>query len=294
MTRAAQRTVGWLVGFLVSLASGLAILLSVADSGAQTASNAGTPGWGSVDEAWSPQAGLTRRSPLDAGLPWPRFAAYAPEDGVYLHGDELTELPLGAEPLSLALGDIDDDSRADLVIALHSAGDGWLALYRGNRQSHLFRNQEHTPFLSPARLMRLPVVADFVALGDFYNDAKTDIAVAAMGNEVVYWFGGDGQGDFAEAVAVPLNGMVTAAVAGQVNRRDGLTDLVLAVMTTAGPELQVFQSPDGALREAARRLPLPERIDWLLLGELDAAPERVCPILQRGGGGRAGPARLVS
>jgi len=277
MSRATQRTVGWLAGFLVSLASGLAILLSAVDSGAQTAANAGTPGWGSVDEAWWPQAGLTTQTPLDAAGPWPRFeayAAYAPENSAYLYGDEMTELPFDAEPLGMALGDIDDDSREDLVIALRSAGDGWLALHRGNRQSHLFRNQEHTPFLSPARLMRLPVVADFVALGDFDNDAKTDIAVAAMGDDVLYWFGGDGQGNFTEAVAVPLNGMVTAAVAGQVNRRDGLTDLVLAVMTTAGPELQVFQSPDGALREAARRLPLPERVDWLLLGELDAAPER--------------------
>jgi hypothetical protein len=54
-----------------------------------------------------------------------------------------------------------------------------------------------------------------------------------------------------------------------VNRRDGLTDVVAAVLTENGPEALVFEGPDGAFQSAPERIGLIGPATCLALGQLD-------------------------
>src|SRR5438093_12935574 len=47
--------------------------------------------------------------------------------------------------------------------------------------------------------------------------------------------------------AVPLPGRVTALATGEIDRRDGLPDIIVGVDGAAGPRVLVFESPKGAL-----------------------------------------------
>lgn len=50
------------------------------------------------------------------------------------------------------------------------------------------------------------------------------------------------------AKPIPLPGAVTTLTTGEINRRDGLVDVVVGIVGADGPQALVFESPDGALR----------------------------------------------
>ncbi|MGH9760517.1 MAG: hypothetical protein ACREAC_06700 [Blastocatellia bacterium] len=73
----------------------------------------------------------------------------------------------------------------------------------------------------------------------------------------------------AEPKTIDLPGKVTALASGEINRRDGLEDIVVGVMTDRGAEVLVFEGPDGAAQAMPEVFPMPGEVASLALGQLD-------------------------
>src|SRR5437588_5055882 len=185
-----------------------------------------------------------------------------------------------AEPLSLASADFDEDGVPDLVSGYSYNGQGIVTLLRGNVDS-IYPNapeakQRKTngtftdaPFLSPARVFGAPVVADFIGAGDFDGDSHWDVVIASHTRNALYLFSGDGHGGFASPQETGLPGAVTALTSGEINRADGLTDVIIGVTTERGAEVLVFEGPNGGLKARPETLSMPGTVTALALGQLD-------------------------
>ena len=178
-------------------------------------------------------------------------------------------------PLSLAAADFDADGVRDLACGYAAAGGGLVTVARGVEAAvygpDSLASGAAPPFLPAVRVAALPVAADLVAAGDFDNDGRRDVVAGAVGGDALYLLRGDGRGALGEPRPVPLPGSLTALACGDVNRIDGLADLVAAVDGTAGPRLLVFEGPDGAIGATPETIPMPARVGALLVGQLDGA-----------------------
>ena len=184
------------------------------------------------------------------------------------------------EPLALASADFDEDGVPDLVCGFATDSGGILSVHRGNIDS-IFPNGEgarkrqlagtftEDPFLSPARVFALPVAPEFLGAGDFDADGHWDLALAKKGSDKLWFLPGNGRGDFQASEAIDLPGTVTALLAGEVNRRDGLQDLIVGIQAGEGPKVLVFEWPEGALRRKPEGLPLPAEATGFALGYFD-------------------------
>jgi hypothetical protein len=176
--------------------------------------------------------------------------------------------------LSTTRGDFDEDGMPDLVSGFATAGGaGAVAVHRGNVDAlwpyGALRGADPPAFLPDARVFALPEAPDFLAAGDFDADGHWDIVAAHAGSTALYLLKGDGHGGFAPAERIALPGSVTAMTSGEINRADGLTDLMVAVTGAAGPQALVFESPDGALRGAPEAFDLPASATALAVIPLD-------------------------
>ena len=185
-----------------------------------------------------------------------------------------------AEPLALASADFDEDGVPDLICGYAHAGSGIITRLRGNVDS-IYENSPEAlrrkatgeftdaPFLSPARVFALSIEPEFLGAGDFDGDGHWDIVAASRTSDALYLLPGDGRGGFGEAKRVALPGTVTALVTGEINRRDGLDDVVVAVNGQDGPKALVFEGPEGALRAKPETFDLQADASALALGQLD-------------------------
>src|SRR5438552_3588649 len=190
-----------------------------------------------------------------------------------------------AQPLALASGDFDEDGVPDLISAFAgSAGvppaSGFITLHRGNVDSIYPNTREaeerkargeftDAPFLSPAKVFEVPSEPDFIGAGDFDADGHLDVVMAARGGNHLYWMAGDGHGGFGSTPVIELPGRVTAMTVGEINRRDGLADVVIGIDRSANAgsagvppavdegaggtpayraQLLIFEGPEGALK----------------------------------------------
>ena len=201
-----------------------------------------------------------------------------------------------ALPTALASADFDEDGVPDLISGYSSPNGGIITLHRGNLYS-IYPNQpvndtatgrggdtakvpasprppvSASPFLPEARIFELPESPDFIGAGDFDNDGHWDVVAAARGSHVLYLLPGDGKGGFGAAKQVGLPGAVTALVTGEINRADGLTDVVVGTVGPDGPQVLVFEGPDGALKATPEVIALPAAATALALGQLDDSYE---------------------
>jgi hypothetical protein len=186
-----------------------------------------------------------------------------------------------ADPRALASADFDEDGVADLLSGYAGPDGGILTIHRGNvdaiypyATSALQRKANGTftdaPFLSPALVYPSPVVPDFVAAGDFDGDGHIDAAVAVRGGNAIYVMPGDGEGGLRQAEIIRLPGQLTALASGDVNRQDGLVDLVASVETSSGPELLVFEGVHGGATAEPEVFSLPHAATDLAIGQLDS------------------------
>lgn len=181
------------------------------------------------------------------------------------------------QPLSLGSGDFDEDGVPDLISGYGSDSRGLITLHRGNvdsiypeaRQRQASTEQADSPFLSPAFVFNVPEPPDFIAVGDFDGDSHWDVVTAARGSDALYLFSGNGQGNFGQARKVTLIGAVKAMICGDINRRDGLDDLIVAVIGSQGNKVLVFESSEGALRGEPETIALPSEASALAIGQLD-------------------------
>jgi VCBS repeat protein/all-beta uncharacterized protein/S-layer family protein/BACON domain-containing protein len=185
-----------------------------------------------------------------------------------------------ARPLSLASADFDEDGVADLVSGYGGPTTGIITVHRGNVDS-IYPNAPEakqrkavgaftdSPFLSPARVFEVAEAADFIGTGDFDGDSHWDVVAARRGGDKLHLLSGDGRGGFVEAKEIKLPGTVTALSTGEINRRDGLADVVVGVVAADGAKALVFEGPEGALRAAPEFFDLPAEAKALALGQLD-------------------------
>jgi hypothetical protein len=185
-----------------------------------------------------------------------------------------------AEPLSLASADFDEDGVADLVSGYAYAGHGIVTIHRGNVDS-IYPNAPEAqrrkadgtftaaPFLSSARIFGVETAPDFLGAGDFDGDAHWDIVAAQRGGRALYLLVGNGQGGFALTERIDLSGAVTAVTVGEIDRRDGLTDIVIGIAGESGPQILVFEGPGGALRSTPEAFALRAPATSLAMGQFD-------------------------
>ncbi|HEY0457953.1 MAG TPA: FG-GAP-like repeat-containing protein [Pyrinomonadaceae bacterium] len=161
--------------------------------------------------------------------------------------------------LSLATADFDEDGMPDIVTGYKNESGGAASFMRGNVDA-VYPNAPEAvereargeftdaSFLSPALVFSLPTTPDFLAAGDFDADGHFDIAAAARTENAVYFLKGDGHGAFVLSKRIELAGNITAFLADDFNRRDGLNDLIVAVQTTKNGQVLIFENPYGAMR----------------------------------------------
>jgi CSLREA domain-containing protein len=104
--------------------------------------------------------------------------------------------------------------------------------------------------------------------GDFDGDGVSDVAMASLGERVVHILLGDGGGGFPREASLPLDGALTSLIAADVNRPDGLTDIVAGVDAADGTALLVYESPAGVLAAQPERISLPSPARAIAAGAL--------------------------
>ncbi|RMG47966.1 MAG: hypothetical protein D6723_15655 [Acidobacteria bacterium] len=186
-------------------------------------------------------------------------------------------------PLSLASGDLDEDGLADLIVGYGESHGGFLAVYRAHphllaaRGVDLSPGGDHLrstgrdvqPFRTPARLVELPEAPQWLVTGDFDADGHLDVIAAATGDEHLYWLSGDGTGRLASPRPWTLPGTVEALAAGDINRRDGIPDLVVGIESLDGWEALIFPSSEGASHNLSETVRLPGPSVAMTIARLD-------------------------
>ena len=177
-----------------------------------------------------------------------------------------------ALPLALASGDFDEDGVSDLLSGyLRPGGGGILALHQGSVESTYTKTADYSrsPFLSSARVFDLPDAPVFMGTGDFDGDGHLDVVATAIESHELYLLPGDGRGNLGQASRIELAGKVTALVTGEINHTDGLTDLAVGIVGPDGPEVIIFEGPEGALRTKPEAFTLSAPATALAFGQLD-------------------------
>src|ERR1041384_79045 len=189
-----------------------------------------------------------------------------------------------ATPLALTTADFDEDGVPDLIAGYTTPQGHALTLLRGNVDA-LYPNTLEAqsrkatgaftaaPFLSPAHIFALDVAPDFLGAGDFDADGHWDIVAAPRGGTALTFLTGDGQGHFTQTKQLTLPGAVTALTTGEINRADGLLDVVVGVQNDKGAQVLVFAGPEGALNAPPEIFAAPAKVTALTLGQLDNSYE---------------------
>jgi CSLREA domain-containing protein len=186
---------------------------------------------------------------------------------------------------ALAFGDFDGDGTEDLVVARN----GTVEIRRGMLAAYVPKWAGAKDLAAEPFRRSRPVPApesDWIAPGDFDNDGRLDVALARRGARSVALMRGDGGGGLGAAESIELAGAIGAFASGDVDRPDGLRDLVFALAGDDGSAtLVVFAGPRGAVRAAARTIALPWMPSHLAVGAFDG---HVANDIAMAGGDRMG------
>lgn len=182
-------------------------------------------------------------------------------------------------PSALVAGDFDEDGTTDLVCGYIGPGGGLLALMLGSHAAWAERGKQTPgfdqepgraqPFELPATVFVAAEAPDFILSGDFDADGHQDLAVARRGGMTLHYLFGDGRGGFLRRKQVDLGGRVTALAGGDINRTDGLGDVIVAVEREDESALLIFEGPNGAAWSLPEKIPLPDLVTALGVGPLD-------------------------
>jgi hypothetical protein len=192
-------------------------------------------------------------------------------DGAALAVPELR----GAEIRSLVSDDFDEDGIPDLACGVATPGGGMVSVYRGSLAA-IFPNSPRvpagdsggSPFVGPALSVQVGNEPDFIVAGDFDNDRHRDVMIGTRGDNRISLLSGRGDGLFAPSTVLTLPGSLTALAAGDVNRPDGLVDVVATVAQNTRGSLVVFEGPYGAIAAPPEVTALPAAPACLAIGHL--------------------------
>lgn len=192
-----------------------------------------------------------------------------------------------ALPLALCSADFDEDGMPDLAAGYAGNGGGLVVIQRGdvdavypNTPAAVAHQAQmravspevatpSSPFLLDANVTVVAVVPQFMAAGDFDADGHVDLITCDLGASALAFLKGDGHGGLSVGKSIPLPGKVTAITVADVNRMDGLADIVVAVTTAGGARLLVFEDRFGALQAEPDSIDLPAAATALAVAQLD-------------------------
>ncbi len=233
------------------------------------------------------------------GAPAPAHAGASPGNlAAQASGRSAVPLPLLAEavgegallraddPRALTAADFDSDGLPDLAAGFGgsgASGGGAIVVAAGNPDA-IYPNTPEAkarredgsaiaaPFYPAHVTLWIPLAPDFLLSGDFDADGDQDLLAFARGGDQAAFLAGDGRGDFAPAAVLGLPGRVTAAITADVNRRDGMADVLLGLETKDGPALLVAEGPAGAIRPMSERFLLSSPTRAIAAGYFDDDP----------------------
>ncbi|NJO05353.1 MAG: CSLREA domain-containing protein [Chloroflexaceae bacterium] len=108
-------------------------------------------------------------------------------------------------------------------------------------------------------------------MGDVNNDGWLDVIAAGPHQHALHILPGAAAG-LTSVQRHALPGSITALLVDDVNRRDGLADIVVGIDDSATPRLLVFEGAQGALAAAPETIALPHPARALAVGQLDGQP----------------------
>lgn len=219
--------------------------------------------------------------------------------GVLLRRD----IPVGGDPRSLAVADVDGDGKRDLIVGARAGkgvtilrndgsggfaffldlfagrtveavaaadfdGDGDVDVATANGSENtisVFLNGGRGTFL-PAREQALRVGPRSIALADFNRDGRPDLAAADPAGDAVSILINRGEGLFFPDFPVSVPGGPTSAVAGDFNL-DGANDFAVAAPGRSAVAL-VYGNGDGTFQSPVYSL-FPEPPSALAVADLD-------------------------
>jgi hypothetical protein len=193
-------------------------------------------------------------------------------------GNRISLDALGAKPLSLTTGDINDDGYPDLAVAYASGGTGMVAIHLANPEAFspqlpsslagISRGVFPKSFVEPAVVIQLPVRPDFLAIGHFGPNAGIDLLFAARGDNKFYIAPGIGRGAFGPARSVVVAGGITALATGVLQATRPGADVVIGLVTDSGSLVTVYKAGHEATGPSAA-YPIREPVSSLAIGRLD-------------------------
>jgi len=165
--------------------------------------------------------------------------------------------PTGANPLSIATGDFNNDGIPDLAIANSGSGTVTILLGTGNGT---FTQAANSPI----------VVGDFpwsLAVSDFNGDGNADLAVVNYGDNSVTILLGNGDGTFTPMSPVALGSSPTFLAVGDFNM-DGVPDM--AVVNSGGGTVTILLGNGNGTFTQAANSPVPVSYSYsLAVGDLN-------------------------
>jgi CSLREA domain-containing protein len=166
--------------------------------------------------------------------------------------------------VSLASTDLNGDGRADLIVGYAAGNAGVLAVRLRAADPHAV-----DPFAAAIVRLTVPEIPEFLEAGDFDADGRGDILFGADRSTALWLYPGDGRGGFGEPRRIELGGQLTALVTGEVNRPDGVPDVVAAVQDGQTARLVVFQHHRGAFAAEPESIETHEVVTSVALGLFD-------------------------
>lgn len=152
---------------------------------------------------------------------------------------------------ALASADWTGDGVADLAVAYSTASNaGKIAIYPGNRdwydQTDAQRPTEMSPFLDATQVFDIPLAPDRLLAGDFDGNGRPGLLAATIGANRLQLLPTDSTHRFAAMRTRTLPGAITAIANGELDRADGLSDIVLGIEGADGAQLIALASAQGA------------------------------------------------
>ncbi|MEQ1643493.1 MAG: VCBS repeat-containing protein, partial [Pyrinomonadaceae bacterium] len=176
--------------------------------------------------------------------------------------------------VAAAAADFDSDGMQDIVSADRN---GQLRVMSGNANSlfpaHAAEGTDTShAFSRVSSSTGLPFVPDEILIGDFNADGKSDVILVKAGLDALVLLPGDGHGNFLAPVKQYVGGTLVTAVAGEIGRPEGQTDVAVSLSISGRPFVAVFEHPTGAFTQKPEYFALGTTASSMTIGQLDKDP----------------------